>query len=69
MGEEFPLLHNYRTDDLLFPFFVEKFNTSNFFYVWGFMDGYLDVEKFSELGKFFIKSKRKSDILVDDLKI
>lgn len=57
MAEEFPLFLNFRTNDLLFPFFEDKYNASNFFFVWGFMDGYVDVEKSSDLGKFFIKSK------------
>lgn len=48
---------NYKTEDLLFPFFNEKYNASNFLYVWYFMDDYVDVEQSSDLGKYFIKSE------------
>lgn len=48
-------LNIYETDALLEDFFQTTFNAANFLYVWKYMDGYLDVDKGSELGKFYMK--------------
>ncbi len=45
-----------KDEKLLHDYFCAKYNTENFLSVWGFMDGYLDVENSSELGAYFLKS-------------
>lgn len=54
------MLNDFETDTLLEKFFAEQFNASNFLYVYKFMDGYVDVDKSSDLGRYYMKGKIKS---------
>lgn len=54
--EDNPICKSYTTNVLLQQFFTTTFNSANFFYVWHYMDGYLNVEGSSTLGRYYIKS-------------
>ena len=44
-------------DALLQQHSASTYNVPNLFYVWSYMDGYLDVESSAELGKFYVKNE------------
>jgi hypothetical protein len=53
---EYPYVTSLKDEDLT-GFFNDLFNSSNFLKCWYYMDGYIDVDKSTELGKYFMRSK------------
>ncbi|KAI9873386.1 MAG: hypothetical protein M1830_000468, partial [Pleopsidium flavum] len=54
--KENPSMKDYNIDSLLKNFSKGIFNPSHFFYVWYYMEGYVDYERSSPLRQYYIKS-------------
>ncbi|KAN0068231.1 hypothetical protein V8E54_013801 [Elaphomyces granulatus] len=50
------LLKDQIDPSVLLPYFARKFNESNFLFCWYYMDGYLDVDRSSPMGVYFMKN-------------
>jgi hypothetical protein len=58
------LLKDQIDPSVLLPYFARKFNVLNFLFCWYYMDGYLDMDRSSPMGIYFMKSRRL--IIFDD---
>ena len=50
------MLKDFTSENLLRQFFAPKFNAINFLNCWHYMEQYVDVERSSALGQFYMKS-------------
>lgn len=56
-----------RSSGELIEFWVSKFNASNYFKVFYYIDGYVDFENSNETGKYYMESKSFTSLSRDPL--